>query len=198
MVIGYSTNGPMSLYALSIMNTAAALNSVYEIYPNACNVPVPSSSSNYLIGQISASSYPTSGTFSVTLPQGGYTFVMVAALSNQNPTATLTNGYVTQSGLNVTTGTESISSTITGVTTFTFSTQLEVAFTQTYGSWIVAAIVISVIVLLAVYLTMRLRMHNPVQATLSQFTKTPTSCIKCGAELTPASEFCNKCGTKQN
>ncbi len=35
------------------------------------------------------------------------------------------------------------------------------------------------------------------QATLSQFVKASTSCTKCGANLPPASEFCNKCGTKQ-
>lgn len=39
--------------------------------------------------------------------------------------------------------------------------------------------------------------YSPEQMTTTQFVKAQPSCIKCGAELPPASEFCNKCGAKQ-
>jgi ribosomal protein L40E len=62
-----------------------------------------------------------------------------------------------------------------------------------------AAVVIGILVLLTAYATLKPRMtYRPKQATLSQFAKTPSSCIKCGAKLPSASEFCNKCGTKQS
>ena len=35
------------------------------------------------------------------------------------------------------------------------------------------------------------------KATPTQFTKVPTVCIKCGAEIPPASAFCDRCGAKQ-
>jgi len=36
------------------------------------------------------------------------------------------------------------------------------------------------------------------QETQTQFTKAPTVCIKCGAEIPPASAFCDRCGAKQS
>ncbi len=61
-----------------------------------------------------------------------------------------------------------------------------------------AIVVIGIFTLLTVWVVLKPRItHRPRQATLSQFVKVPSSCIKCGADLPPASAFCNKCGTKQ-
>jgi len=40
-------------------------------------------------------------------------------------------------------------------------------------------------------------MGQTKQATKPQPTEVPTSCIKCGAEIPPASAFCDRCGAKQ-
>jgi len=40
-------------------------------------------------------------------------------------------------------------------------------------------------------------MGQPKQPTPTQFAEAPTSCIKCGAEIPPASAFCDRCGAKQ-
>jgi ribosomal protein L40E/Tfp pilus assembly protein PilV len=60
-------------------------------------------------------------------------------------------------------------------------------------------VVIGVLVFCTAWILLRETIHHkPKQATLSQFMKATPSCIKCGAQLPPASEFCNKCGTKQS
>jgi hypothetical protein len=151
----------MALYAVN--GPALTIDWVEQTYKNACNVPVPliSSSGLYgvMLGQIAALSYPTTGTFDVNLPQGDYIMVMVAPLSSQKPTAMLTSGYLLGVGVNYTTETQSISSTTTGETTLKFFTTLEVPFTQTYGSWIVAAI-IGVLILGFLFVNLRMKKHQ--------------------------------------
>jgi ribosomal protein L40E len=67
------------------------------------------------------------------------------------------------------------------------------------GSFAVLAVgVIGILAVLTAYLMLKPKTtHRPKQATLVQFTMSPSACIKCGAKLPPASEFCNKCGTRQ-
>lgn len=66
----------------------------------------------------------------------------------------------------------------------------------TDGSFtVLAVVVIGVLALLTAYAALKPRTtHGPTQATPSQFVKAPTSCIKCGAELPPASTFCKSVG----
>jgi ribosomal protein L40E len=141
-----------------------------------------------------------SGSFSVNLDtsQNPYGIFVIAPLTNTPPVATETVSPV--SGVYTGTATALIpeASTAPLTRTLTFATTLQVPFMQTYGGWVVAAIIgVLVIVVLFFALQKRRTTHRPKQATLSQFVNVPTSCIKCGAALPPASEFCNKCGTKQ-
>jgi ribosomal protein L40E len=88
--------------------------------------------------------------------------------------------------------------TLTRTATSTMMTSMEISLTQGYGDWI-GAVLIGALIIAGLFFALRKRTtHRPKQATITQFVKAPSSCIKCGAELPPASDFCNKCGTRQH
>jgi len=95
----------------------------------------------------------------------------------------------------------SIGSTSSAVT---FSSTQEAPFTQTYGVWIVLAVV--VIVVVAVYLYRRGKSGQPGAQTVGKESTTQVSkaildkqfCTQCGLELPIGSQFCYTCGAKQN
>ena len=65
---------------------------------------------------------------------------------------------------------------------------------------LLAGLVIDLALIPVVVYRLRRKPSRPATgpATISsQFTNLPTQCMKCGAELPPASNFCNKCGAKQ-
>jgi len=60
---------------------------------------------------------------------------------------------------------------------------------------IVAMLIVAVLVLAIFYA--RKEFLRPTQMKMSQFIPTKLTCVKCGVDLPPKSEFCNKCGAKQ-
>jgi ribosomal protein L40E len=59
---------------------------------------------------------------------------------------------------------------------------------------IAAALVVVIVVSLLMVVLGRQKKSETKQATLAQ---PRTSCVKCGADLSPKSKFCKECGTKQ-
>lgn len=202
--VEYSVNGPMTLFIFSAgQNPFAVISILLSAYASsACNAannaPYVTDYPHYS-WDISAASYPATGSFDVNLPpkDNPYFYGMLCPLSDSSPTATLSISPLL--GVYANTATSTIPTTLlkTSVTTLTFRSTLEVPFMQTYGSWMAVVIVGALVVAVLFFALRRTRTHRPRQASLSQFVKAPSSCIKCGAELPPASTFCNKCGAKQ-
>jgi ribosomal protein L40E len=94
-------------------------------------------------------------------------------------------------------------STITYSQTLTESSTSDVPASEELGlsGSTFMGLAIAVIVLLAIVTAWSafkpVTRNRPKQTTLSRYVKLPASCVKCGVELPPASEYCNKCGTKQ-
>jgi len=209
----YSVGDPMTLYILSGQFTPAALAGILEepdcYTPYLAYVDWPS-----YVQQISAGSYPTSGSLNLTLPTASnpYTYVMVAPLSEGSPTATLTISPIYGTYTNITTSTIAATSATTSSTTLTFLTTLasvttlEVPFTQTYGGWVIGIIGV---VAIAVTLNSRRRSNRgrrtDIQVTSDDGTTAQPSeasaekqfCTQCGLELPEGSRFCIRCGSKQ-
>lgn len=63
-----------------------------------------------------------------------------------------------------------------------------------------ALVVFGILAVLAAWVIFNpiMDMGQTRQTKLTQFTKSPSTCIKCGAGLLPASAFCDRCGAKQN
>ena len=214
----YSVGGLMTLYILSGEFTPADL---------AETLSEPDCSAPYLgyvdwpsyVQQISANSYPTSGTLNLTLPTASnpYTYVMVAPLSEGSPTATLTLSpiYGTYTTITtrtvVATSTTSSSSTVTFLSTLASVTTLQVPFTQAYGGLVIGIIsLIAIIGVVAVAVTLNSRRRSnrggtDIQVTSDDRTTAPPSeanaekqfCTQCGLELRVGSRFCVRCGGKQ-
>jgi hypothetical protein len=121
-----------------------------------------------------------------------------ASTATSTYTLTIDSTYETEN-----TATIPYSHTLTGSTAES-STSLVPASSATLGLTdgsftTLAVMVIGILALLTAYVTLKPRTtHGPKQATLNQFAKAPSPCIKCGAALPPASGFCSKCGTKQS
>lgn len=111
------------------------------------------------VQQISAGSYPASGSFDLNLPPASnpYTYAMVAPLSEGSPTATLTINPIWGTYTSITTSTIEATSTTSSSTTLTFLstlpsvTVLEVPFapfTQIYAGLIIGTLAALVILYL--------------------------------------------------
>jgi hypothetical protein len=139
-------------------------------YPNSC------CPGNTYIGMLSPSCASTA--------TSSYTFTIDSTYETEN-TATIPYSH-TLTGSTAESSTSLVPASATlGLTDGSFTT--------------LAVMVIGILALLTAYVTLKPRTtHGPKQATLNQFAKVPSPCIKCGAALAPASGFCNKCGTKQS
>jgi len=122
----------------------------------------------------------------------GALFPSCASTATSFYTFTIDSAYETENTVTI-----PYSRTLTGSTT-QISTRLVPASATlglTDGSFtILAVVVICILALLMAYVTLKPRTtHGPKQATLNQSAQAPSPCIKFGAAIPPASEFCNKC-----
>ena len=209
----YSVGGPMALYILSGQFTLTTLAGM--LAEPDCSTPFlayvdwPS-----YVQQISANSYPTSGSLNLTLPAASnpYSYAMVAPLSDVFPTATLTISPIYGTYTSITTSAieatwmASSSTTFTLLSTFASATVLQVPFTQTYGGWIIGIIGIVVAISVFTFHSLRRRKGGRTgsEVTSEETTAQPSEasvdrqfCTQCGLELRVGSRFCSRCGSKQ-
>ncbi|MGP8070491.1 MAG: hypothetical protein ACLP5V_11435 [Candidatus Bathyarchaeia archaeon] len=122
----------------------------------------------------------------------GALFPSCASTATSSYTFTIDSTYETEN-----TATTPYSQTLTGSTTESSTSLVPVSATLglTDGSFtMLAVVVIGILALLTAYVTLKPRTtHGPKQATLSQSAQAPSPCIKFGAAIPLASEFCNKC-----
>lgn len=148
----YSASGPMTLYVMD----EATMNSwlTFSSFLTSQCEPLGGNWIRYRLG----SAYPLQGSFDLNLPSNYYAVVFAAPSTTINPTAMATVSPVAYAQVTSMTSTTSMIYVISGTTTLTFSTVLEVPFMQTYGSWIVTAIAILAIAALIVWLTLKRRL----------------------------------------
>jgi len=207
----YSVSGPMTLYILSGQLSPTALAGALG-EPDCYNPELAYMNWPSYIQQISAGSYPASGSLDLNLPTGSnpYMYAMVAPMSDGSPTAILTISPIWGTYTSTTTSTIAATSTTSSSTTLTFLSTLtsvsvlEMPFTQTYGGWIIG--IISVIAIaVTLYSRRRSKSGLTTEVTSEEGTTTQASepdverqfCTQCGLELPAGSRFCTRCGSRQ-
>lgn len=112
-----------------------------------------------VIISIESMGQPVSGSFSGQFDsfQNPWNLVVIAPLSNTNASLVLTYGPIVSVSSTPQTISFPLESVITSTTTVTLSTVLAVPFMQTYGGWIIAAIVAVCLIVAVIWLVLRRR-----------------------------------------
>jgi len=166
----YSVIGPMTffIYASGGLNSFANALSPLAVVGaaeglkgcNAANDAPQWSNYPHYSWDISATSYPAAGSFNVNLPPNlnPYYYGMIVPRSKSYLTGTLSISPLW--GVYTNTATSTIPTTLlkTSVTTLTFRSTLEVPFMQTYGSWI-AAVIVGTLVVAMLFFALRRSRH---------------------------------------
>jgi len=208
----YSVSGPMTLYILSGPLSPTALAGALA-GPDCYNPELAYMNWPSYIQQISAGSYPASGSLNLTLPTASnpYTYAMVAPLYEGFSTATLKISPIWGTYTSITTSTIAATSTTSSFTTITYlSTLASVAvlqapFTQTYELYVGVSIgiVAALVTLYSLHRSKGRRREAKVAsdegttAEVSEASVDRQFCTQCGLELPIGSRFCTRCGSKQ-
>ena len=210
-MFSYSASGPMTIYfidegvveleAMSGVPLAPLYAALKCDTTNLTDMAHSTAEGAFMSVDQTIISIQGSGSFSGNFDpfQNPWNLVVIApSTSAVPPSLTLTYGPIESAFTMAETTSFPTVAVESSTTILTFSAVSEVPFMQTYG-WLVGGVIVVILALVAVWFTLKTRTtHHPKQATLTQYVKPiPTTCVKCGAELPPASTFCNKCGAKQ-